>query len=429
MSATGIATAGPAPAGRWPGLGFVRALSGKLVNLLVAAWIFSGALVFMEPSPYEVMFIAVLPLALIAGVGVHRGTLGLFTLMLLFTPFALIGAFQVDQTPLTDALLYVCVTIFLLFTTYFVANYVADAPLSRMRLIMRAYIAAAVLSAIAGTLAYLGLIPGAELFLRFQRAKAAFQDPNVYGPFLMLPAAFTLQRVCLGRGRQVWWAALLFGILFVGVFVSFSRAAWGHLLMTSGLVFLLSFILEAGGRQRVRLLLFALAGTCMLAVTLAGLLSIPSVQALFETRASLSQSYDTGSSGRFGRQGYAFELALENPLGIGPKEFSKTSIIEEPHNTYVNVMHAYGWGGGLAYWGLILATLWRGTKALGVPAPNRLLMIPLIATYVPLILEAAIIDTDHWRHFFLITGLIWGVSASYRQLEPEQKRPNALALA
>jgi hypothetical protein len=31
-----------------------------------------------------------------------------------------------------------------------------------------------------------------------------------------------------------------------------------------------------------------------------------------------------------------------------------------------------------------------------------------------LVLESAIIDTDHWRHWFLLVGLIWGVSAAAR---------------
>jgi hypothetical protein len=29
---------------------------------------------------------------------------------------------------------------------------------------------------------------------------------------------------------------------------------------------------------------------------------------------------------------------------------------------------------------------------------------------VPHVIEAAIIDIDHWRHYFLIVGLIWGVT-------------------
>lgn len=170
------------------------------------------------------------------------------------------------------------------------------------------------------------------------------------------------------------------------------------------------------------LLVLALFGIVLSGVALAGLLSIPSVNALFMERASLSQSYDTGENGRFGRQGYAFDLALQHPWGLGPLEFRNLRIIEEPHDTYVNAIHAYGWGGGLIYWVLVGMTLWRCVLTLGTPSPNRLIMIPLVATYVPLVLESAIIDTDHWRHYFLLVGLIWGVSAGYKRLSPAQAR-------
>jgi hypothetical protein len=43
---------------------------------------------------------------------------------------------------------------------------------------------------------------------------------------------------------------------------------------------------------------------------------------------------------------------------------------------------------------------------------------------VPLAGEAAIIDTDHWRHWFLLVGLIWGVTApvkARRTTEPERQ--------
>ena len=82
-------------------------------------------------------------------------------------------------------------------------------------------------------------------------------------------------------------------------------------------------------------------------------MSIPSVQELFDIRAT-DQAYDEGESGRFGRQGYAFDLALSNPWGLGPLEFSKLRIVEEPHNSYVTTLHAYGWGGGFFFTMLIL---------------------------------------------------------------------------
>ena len=398
----------------------LRAATQPLLHLSVGIWIFAGSFVFIEPSPYEVMFLFVLPIALVARVGLHRGTLNLFNLLVIFTPFALIAAFQSTFISPMDALVYVVVTIFLLFTSYFLSNYVADAPYERMRIVMRAYMLTALLSSLVGTLAYLQLLPGSEFFLRYGRATAMFKDPNVFAPFLILPAMFALQKVLLEKKRGAILPAIFFGVLFIGVFVSFSRAAWGYIIFSSAMVFGLCFWLEANARQKVRMMILALIGSAMLAIAIVGLISIPAVGALFDERASVSQSYDGGENGRFGRQGYAFDLALQHPLGLGPSEFRYLRIKEEPHNTYVNVLHAYGWGGGFAYWVLVVLTLRRGFGALSKRSPNRQIMIPLISAYFPLVIVAGIIDTDHWRHYFLLVGLIWGVSAGYGRVSKAQ---------
>lgn len=414
MSATGtLDDKGPEAGSKGFGLAVIRSHAMRLLHRIVALWIFCGCLVMFEPSPYELIFLLVLPLAFLAGLNLYRSTFGLLAILIAFTPFALIACFQVRYNSIPDSLIFSIVTIFLMLTAYFTANYVAEDTEKRMRLIMRAYIAAAVLCALVGTLAYLGLFPAADLFMRYGRAKAMFKDPNVFGPFLVLPAMFALQRVLLGRGRAVFWAGAVYMILFVGVFVSFSRAAWGHFALSSVLVLVMLFWLEAAARDKVRIMIMSLVGAGMLVVALGGLLSIPAVSNLFATRAA-GQDYDSGETGRFGRQGYAFELALANPLGIGPQEFGYLRVTEAPHNVYVTVMHAYGWGGGAMFYLMIILTLWRGSLALTRASPYRLIMIPLMATFVMLVGESAIIDSDHWRHLFLIVGLIWGVASAIK---------------
>ncbi|KQX42952.1 hypothetical protein ASD04_03105 [Devosia sp. Root436] len=411
MSAAGTLDGNQEAGARGLGLAVIRLRAMRLLDVMVGGWIFTGGLVLFEPSPYELTFLIVLPLAFVAGLGLYRSTFGLLALLLAFVPFALIACFQVRYTPIGNALIFSIVTIFLLLTSYFVANYVAEATERRMRIVMNAYTAIAVISALVGTLAYLGIMPGADIFLRYGRAKAAFNDPNVFGPFLVLPAMYALQRVLLASGRTAIVASVIYMVLFVGVFVSFSRAAWGHFALSSLIVLVLCFWLEAAARDKVRIMIMSLVGAAMLVVALAGLLSIPQVADLFETRAA-GQNYDSGETGRFGRQGYAFELALDHPLGLGPSEFHNLRIIEEPHNVYVTVLHVYGWGGGALYYLLIILTLWRGIGALARPSPYRLMMIPLVATFAMLVGESAIIDSDHWRHWYLLVGLIWGIASA-----------------
>ena len=425
-------SAARAPIAEWSraaarGGSYVKSRFTTLLGWLVACWVFSGSAVITEPSPYELSFMLVLAVSLFAGsFAFHRSTLGLLVLWVTFIPFAFIAAFQTRFTPLTDALLFQVVTTFLFFTSYWVANYVSQEPQARMRLIVAAYTAAAVISALLGTLGYLGVIPGHDLFTLYGRAKALFNDPNVFGPFLILPAMYALQRMLLAAPKRAAWAGLIVMILAIGVFASFSRGAWGHFAASALMVYLLCFVFVANAREQVRMLILALVGTMLLAVAIGGLLSIPSVQRLFEVRAT-AQNYDEGDSGRFGRQGYAFELAIAHPLGLGPLEFRNLRVKEEPHDSYVNVLHVYGWGGGLMFILFIGTTIWRGLRFVVQGSPNRLLLIPLISVFIPLSIEAAIIDLDHWRHFFLVGGLIWGVTAAYHKVGPgEETRLAAL---
>jgi hypothetical protein len=38
----------------------------------------------------------------------------------------------------------------------------------------------------------------------------------------------------------------------------------------------------------------------------------------------------------------------------------------------------------------------------------------IYAAYVGVAVESAIIDIDHWRHYFLILGILWGLIAASR---------------
>ena len=411
---------------RQRGWSWLQARTGRLLDWTVALWVLCGSVVITEPSPYELIFFLVLAVSLLAGsFAFRRETLGLVVLWAAFIPFAIIAAFQPKYTATTDALVFQVVTIFLFFTAVWAAAYVAEAPQQRMRIIIGAYTATAVISALLGTLGYLSLIPGHDILTLYGRAKALFNDPNVFGPFLILPAMYALQRVLLGTPRRAIIAGGIFMVIVVGVFASFSRAAWGHLAASAVAVYVLCFFGVANAREKARMMIIALLGGLTIIVAIGGLLSVPQVQRLFEVRAQ-AQSYDEGDGGRFGRQGYAFELAIDHPQGMGPYEFRNLRIKEEPHDSYVNVLHVYGWGGGGVFILFILLTIWRGVIFVVRGSPNRLLLIPLTAVFIPLAVEAAIIDLDHWRHFYLVGGLIWGVTAGYRRVPKDATRLSAL---
>jgi hypothetical protein len=72
----------------------------------------------------------------------------------------------------------------------------------------------------------------------------------------------------------------------------------------------------------------------------------------------------------------------------------------------------YGWLGGAAYLTLIAVTLIIGLRAALISTPWQPYLIATYAVFVGEIVEGMVVDTDHWRHFFLMLGMIWGLAAA-----------------
>jgi hypothetical protein len=175
----------------------------------------------------------------------------------------------------------------------------------------------------------------------------------------------------------------------------------------------LTFITSRSARERMRILLLAMLGVLAAVGFVGALLSIDQVADVFRERAILGQDYDVGHTGRFGRHILGTLLAFERPLGIGPLQFHKF-FSEDPHNAYLNAFMSGGWLAGVSYLTLTLLTLVRGLRFAFVNTPWRPVYHALYATFVGVAIESLIIDSDHWRHYFLILGALWGLMAVSR---------------
>ena len=74
------------------------------------------------------------------------------------------------------------------------------------------------------------------------RATGMFKDPNVYGAFLVFPALIALTRVITGDFAQATRGSLLLALFAGAILLSFSRAAWGQVVLTAILVLILTFV-------------------------------------------------------------------------------------------------------------------------------------------------------------------------------------------
>ena len=144
---------------------------------------------------------------------------------------------------------------------------------------------------------------------------------------------------------------------------------------------------------------------------LIALLSVGSIHDLFVVRAQAIQSYDVGPGGRFWMQELSLSTIVQNPNGLGPFEFDRIFGLQQ-HNVYMQGFLVYGWLGGAAYLALVAVTLVFGLLTVSTPTPWQYYLITAYAVFVGEAFEGLIVDTDHWRHFFLVLGLVWGLGAA-----------------
>ena len=172
-------------------------------------------------------------------------------------------------------------------------------------------------------------------------------------------------------------------------------------------------------RQRVKLVALVVSGIAVLGLILTAALQSEAISDLLEQRAALTQSYDEGPDGRFGGQKKAVGLILENPLGIGSEIFTRFYHHEEVHNVYLSMFLNAGWVGGLLYLMTCIGTLIFGFRHAFKKSATSPLFLIAFAAVAGNICEGVLIDSDHWRHFYLLLALVWGMmAADQRQARP-----------
>lgn len=381
-----------------------------------------GAIVMIEPSPYELATLAALIVFFATGLKMRPLFLPLlFLLIAINLGYTTASIYLLHDSKIIN---WIATSWYMAVTAIFFAMVFAEDTKLRMESLARGYVVGALIASLAGIAGYFSLIPGGfDLFTLYGRAKGTFKDPNVLGAFLILPALFALQSILLDRFSKAARNSLIFGIIGIAILLSFSRAAWGQLVATSAFVIAVTFYANKQPAQRMRIVLLtclALAGAVLF---IALLLSLDSVGNLFKERASFDQSYDGGRFGRFGRYALGAEMALDLPFGIGPLQFTRF-MPEDTHNSYLNAFMSGGWLAGVTYPALIFTTVFFGFRYLAVPTPWQRAYIAVFAAFIGTVAESFIIDTDHWRHFFLLLGTMWAMFAA-TQSHLRRRKPSA----
>lgn len=366
-----------------------------------------SGLALIEPSPYELVFLLAVLIFALTGIRFSQKLLPMALLLLLYN---IGGTFSL--IPWMDdaaAVRFTAVSVYLMVTAIFLAAIMADDALGRLETLRKGYLFAAWGAGFAGILGYFDIGGLGSVFTLYGRASGTFKDPNVLGPFLVLPIVYALQHVLIGR-IGLTRGLLVMSVPLAALFLTFSRGAWGNLVGATLLMTALTFLTAPSAASRARIVALTLAALGLLTVALLVALSFESIRSVFEVRASLDQSYDQGVTGRFGNQLRSIPLLLDEPNGFGPLRF-RWLFPEDPHNVYINAFASYGWLGGFSWLALMAATCLVGWRLVFQRSPRQGHAIVLWSVLFVTILQGLQIDTDHWRHMYLMLGLIWGLAA------------------
>jgi len=380
----------------------------------------SSAIVFIEPSPYELISLLTIIVFALSGLTLSPTLMPLaFLLMLINIGYSLSASQVIGEQ---GVIIWLMTSWYLALTAVFFAAMLGANTQARLDAITRGCVVAGIIASLVAIVGYFRIFPGAnDLLLLYDRARGTFKDPNVLGAFLVFPTLLVLQRLITGNASQAARSAILLGLFAVALLLSFSRAAWGQVVYTAVVALALTFLTSRSEPLRLRIVLLTIAGAVVLVIFIVALVSIDAVAVMFKERASL-QTYDVNEQGRFARHAMGAIFALDVPLGIGPLQFNKY-FTEDPHNSYLNAFMAGGWLSGVCYPALVALTLFYGLRCALTRTPWQSTAIIVYAGYFGVATESVIIDSDHWRHAFLLLGLLWGLIAATRRYAARSNAP------
>src|ERR1700686_1461337 len=152
----------------------VLALQRALVWLVGA----SGAIVFIEPSPYELMTFVATVIFFATGLRLRLVFMPLLLLLFLLNVGYTIGAVPfLDKSEVAN---WIATSWYMAFTVIFFAMVVSEDTAARLDMLRRGLIVGALIASAAALVGYFSLVPGGHaLFTLYERASGTFKDPNV----------------------------------------------------------------------------------------------------------------------------------------------------------------------------------------------------------------------------------------------------------
>jgi hypothetical protein len=350
----------------------------------------------MRPSPVDIAFTLALVASALCNQRLTGSTLVFLTLVFVWTfglysssmPYAGDQEVALQLFKITYAIsIGVCASL--------VVAHWSKADLERF---LRVWIFSAM---VATTLGTIGFATGSEALTWDGRAKGFFDDPNMYGAFLIPALLGSLYFFNSGRNTKLYGFCLL--VITLGLLLSFSRVA-----IAAGLMLSLAFVLIVNREAMFRTLISLFGG-------LFGFLILAALAAIFMEgfddkvldRLTLAKEYDLGEQGRLNRYLTSFDLMMQNPQGLGTLQFA-LKFPEPIHNIWLSSFMNYGWAAGIAWSYLVLFGIIKNIRSYRLS--NDPIFLLLMFCWLGIVSCALLHEAERWRHLWLFSGLIWVVS-------------------
>ena len=403
--------------------GGLRISARGLAAAVVAAAIALSSIVFSEPAIADAMMIAVMVTVPVLGVA-RFGRTAVINLVIWAALVAFGLAAAGVSVTVDTAIKHQLVTLFLAGGAFVLAGYIAADPVPRITLVFWCYVIACLIATVAALAGYFGIVPSAyDLFTNYGRARGTFKDPNVYGAALGPAITFAAWIMLREPVKRAYVAGFIALPLIIGLLVCFSRGAWISTALSLAILAVLTTLTSRRKTDLSRLTVVGAASIGVVVVALFAILQVEQVRSLLTERASMDQSYDVGPEGRFGGQQKARNLILENPFGIGTHTFRDKYHHEEPHNVYLSQFLNAGWIGGMLYALSVIVTVVIGIRGAMRNGALQGGFMVAGAAFAGVAFEGFVIDSDHWRHFFILMGCVWGLAdAQEPDIDPSRRR-------
>jgi O-antigen ligase len=368
-----------------------------------------SSIVLVEPAPVDGLILGLLLVGVCAGIIGFRGLEPVAVIPL--SVFVLANIISLyDPIDSKRAIWYILVTLYLCLSWVFFVGVLWTYGKRGMDVMIKTYTAAGMLCIVPGLLSYFHLIGFQSTLLLFGRPKGTFKDPNVYGPYVIPVALFAVAGIITTKRKTAKSALLHVAIAIVsvaGIFLSYSRACWINFGLALMAYLFFSYMFRPVGTPSPFPISRALISFVGLAFCIGLVLQIPEVRDMLSQRLTSSglHGYDKD---RFGTQHEAFETALEKPLGIGPGQ-AEYAFHYSTHSSYMRVLSENGFLGAAGFVVFIFVSLGRalmmGWKT-NDPYWEKIFFIAS-ACILGNIVNSAVVDTVHWRHFWFLLALPW----------------------